>query len=69
MIKVIKAERAAEILKEHGYKDANAEKIKRGLAQRVFPFGQAIQMSSNTVYDIYENLLMKGIAERDSEEG
>ena len=44
MIKVIKAERAAEILKEHGYKDANAEKIKRGLVQRVFPFGQAIQM-------------------------
>lgn len=67
MIKVIKAERAAEILKEHGYHDANAEKIKMGLAQGVFPFGQAIKMSKNTVYDIYENLLLKWIAERDSD--
>ncbi len=67
MIKVIKAERAAEILKEHGYKDANAEKIKMGLVQGVFPFGQAIHMSKSTVYDIYENLLFKWIAERDSD--
>ena len=67
MIKVIKAEQAAEILKEHGYSSANAVKIKKGLEQGVFPFGQAIHMQGKTVYDIYENLLMLWIKERESE--
>lgn len=67
MIKVIKAEQAAEILKEHGYSSANAVKIKMGLEQGVFPFGQAIHMQGKTVYDIYENLLMLWIKERESE--
>ena len=67
MIKVIKAEQAAEILKEHGYSSANAVKVKMGLEQGVFPFGQAIHMQSKTVYDIYENLLLRWIKERESE--
>ena len=67
MIKVIKAEQAAEILKEHGYSSANAVKIKMGLEQGVFPFGQAIRMQGKTVYDIYENLLLRWIKERESE--
>ena len=67
MIKVIKAEQAAEILKEHGYSSANAVKIKMGLEQGVFPFGQAIHMGKQTVYDIYESLLLKWIKERESE--
>ena len=64
MITVIKPERAAEILKSHGHKSANAEKIKYGLEQRVYPFGDAIHMSKNMVYDIYEKKLMDWIAER-----
>ncbi len=67
MIKVIKAEKAAEILKANGYTSANAEKIKMGLEQRVYPFGDAIQMSKRMVYDIYEKKLMKWIQERDSD--
>lgn len=67
MIKVIKAEQAAEILKEHGYSSANAVKIKKGIEQGVFPFGQAIHMGKRTVYDIYENLLLRWIKERESE--
>lgn len=66
MIKVIKPEEAAEILKKHGYKSATPVKIRQGLIQGVFPFGNAIQMSSNVVYDIYYELLMKWIKERDS---
>ena len=67
LMRVIKAEQAAEILKEHGYSSANAVKIKRGLEQGVFPFGQAIHMQGKTVYDIYENLLLRWIKERESE--
>ena len=67
MIEVIKPEQASEILKAHGYKSATPIKIRQGLIQGLFPFGQAIQMSSNTVYDIYLELLMKWIAERDSD--
>lgn len=64
MMKVIKPEQAVVILKANGYESANADKIKMGLRQGRFPFGEAIQMSKNTVYDIFENLLMKWIAER-----
>ena len=67
MINVIKPEQAAEILKAHGHKSANAEKIKMGLIQGVFTFGDAIKMSKHTVYDIYEAKLMQWIEERDSE--
>lgn len=70
VMKVIKPEQAAEILKQHGYTSANPEKIRYGLVQGVFPFGQAIQMDKNTVYDIYYSLLMKWIKERsESEQG
>ena len=64
LMRVIKAEEAAEILKEHGYNSANAVKVKMGLEQGVFPFGQAIHMGKQTVYDIYEKQLMDWIKER-----
>ena len=67
LMRVIKAEQAAEILKEHGYSSANAVKIKMGIEQGKFPFGVAIRMKKNTVYDIYENLLLRWIKERESE--
>ncbi len=68
MIKVIKPEKAAEILKEHGYTDANPNKIKQGIVQGIFPFGVAIMMSKHYVYDIYEALLLKWIKEREENE-
>ena len=64
LMRVIKAEEAAEILKQHGYKSANAVKVKMGLEQGVFPFGQAIHMGKRTVYDIYKKQLMDWIKER-----
>ncbi len=41
MITVIKPERASEILKEAGYTSASPVKIRQGLIQGIFPFGQA----------------------------
>lgn len=68
MINVITAERAAEILKAHGYSTANGNKVKQGIAQGVFPFGVAVQMSKHCVYDIWEESLMNWISERESKE-
>jgi hypothetical protein len=62
-IRVIKPKRACEILKEHGMAITEV-KLDMGLRQRVFPFGDAIEMRSEWDYIIYENLLMKWIAER-----
>lgn len=68
MITVIKPEKASEILKENGYTSASPVKIRQGLIQGIFPFGQAIQMKSETVYDIYLELLLKWIEERSDKE-
>ena len=64
-MKVIKPKRAVEILRAHGMQ-TNETKLGMGLRQRVYPFGDAIQMESEWDYAIYENLLMKWIAERSS---
>ncbi len=63
-IKVISTRKAAEILKEHGMK-TDHQKIGLGLQQRVYPFGVAIY-DNRWMYEIYENMLMKWIAERSS---
>lgn len=57
-IKVIKPKRACEILKEHGMAITEV-KLDMGLRQRVFPFGDAIEMRSEWDYIIYEHLLRK----------
>lgn len=62
-IRVIKPKRACEILKEHGMPITEV-KLDMGLRQKVFPFGDAIEMKSEWDYVIYENLLMKWIEER-----
>lgn len=64
-IRVITVSRACEILKEHGM-SITPVKLGMGLRQRVYPFGDAIQIGSEWDYAIYENLLMKWIAERSS---
>ena len=61
-IKVIRTQRAVEILKEHGM-STDPQKIGLGLQQKVYPFGVAIH-DNRWMYEIYENLLMKWIAER-----
>ena len=61
-IKVISTQRAVEILKEHGM-STDPQKMGLGLQQKVYPFGVAIH-DNRWMYEIYENLLMKWIAER-----
>ncbi|MBR1749907.1 MAG: hypothetical protein IJ740_03350 [Ruminococcus sp.] len=63
-ISVIKPKRACEILKEHGMSITEV-KLDMGLRQKVFPFGDAIEMQSEWDYIIYEHLLMEWISERD----
>lgn len=63
MMNVIKVDKAVEILKAHGYKTANVNKIKAGIEQGLFPFGVAVHLD-HTVYDIFEPLLMDWIKER-----
>lgn len=65
-IRAIKPRKAVEILKEHGF-NITEVKIDMGLRQGVFPFGDAIEMSSEWDYTIYVPLLMKWIAERSEE--
>lgn len=62
-ISVITVSRACEILKEHGM-SITPVKLGMGLRQRVYPFGDAVEMSSEWSYAVYEHLLRKWIAER-----
>lgn len=62
-IKVISVKRACEILAEHGMK-TDPQKLGLGLQQKVYDFGVAIHMTQ-WAYEIYENLLMKWIKERE----
>ena len=64
MIKPLKVKEAADILAANGYK-ITVVRLEMGLRQRVFPFGEAIQMESGQwVYAVYSTLLDKWIAER-----
>lgn len=64
MIKSISPTTAAKILGEHGYKITTA-RLEMGLRQRVFPFGEAVEMKGGQyTYAIYTTLLDKWIAER-----
>lgn len=64
MVKVIKPKEAAQILKEHGYTITEA-RLDMGLRQRVFPFGDAVEMPGGEwSYAIYTSLLDRWIAER-----
>lgn len=64
MIRALKVKEAAEILAANGYK-ITVVRLEMGLRQRVFPFGEAIQMESGQwVYAVYSALLDKWIAER-----
>lgn len=64
MIKAISVQEAQKILEEHGYK-VTVARIEMGLRQRVYPFGEAVEMKGGSfVYAVYTTLLQKWIAER-----
>lgn len=64
MIRQITPTMAVKILKEHGF-DTSVARLELGLRQRVFPFGDAVEMKGGTFsYAIYSVLLDKWIAER-----
>ena len=64
-IRVIGTKEACKILSEHGM-STTPLKLGLGLQQRVYPFGVAIKMQE-WCYEIYENLLLMWIKERESE--
>ena len=64
MIKAIRPKEAVQILKEHGFTITEA-RLDMGLRQRVFPFGDAVEMPGGEwSYTIYTPLLDRWIAER-----
>lgn len=64
MIKAIQPKEAQKILEEHGYK-VTVARIEMGLRQRVYPFGDAVEMKGGSfVYAVYSTLLEKWIRER-----
>lgn len=64
MIRAIKPKEAVQILKEHGFSITEV-KLDMGLRQKVFPFGDAVEMPGGEYsYTIYTPLLDKWIAER-----
>lgn len=65
-IKVISMKEACKILGEHGLR-TDPQKLGLGLQQKVYPFGVAIK-STNWIYEIYLNLLLKWIEERSYQE-
>ena len=64
MIKAISVREAQKILEKHGYK-VTVARIEMGLRQRVYPFGEAVEMKGGSfVYAVYTTLLQKWISER-----
>lgn len=62
MIEVISVNEACKILAEYGY-SITPQKLRLGLTQGVYPFGDAIQFKQWD-FDIYKHLLLKRIRER-----
>lgn len=64
MIKAIKVTEAQKVLEANGFK-ITVMRLEMGLRQRVYPFGDAIEMPGGTyVYAVYSTLLERWIAER-----
>lgn len=64
MIKAIQPKETVQILADNGFK-VTVPRLQMGLRQRVYPFGDAVEMPGGTfVYAVYSVLLDKWIAER-----
>lgn len=64
---VIGIKEAAAILREHGMQISDGD-LRAGIEQRIYPFGDAVVVTSKPVFHIYLPLLMQWIAERSQEE-
>lgn len=64
---VIGIKEAAQILRDHGMKISDAD-LRAGLEQKVYPFGDAVVVTSQPVFHVYLPLLMRWIAERSEEQ-
>lgn len=69
MIRAITPSEAVKVLTAHGYK-ITVNRLQMGLRQRVYPFGDAVEMKGGTwVYAVYSVLLERWIAERSAPNG
>lgn len=64
---VIGIKEAAQILREHGMKISDAD-LRAGLEQKVYPFGDAVVVTSQPVFHIYKPKLLAWIDERSEEQ-
>ena len=63
---VIGIKEAAKILRENGMQISDAD-LRAGIEQRVYPFGDAVIVTSKPVFHVYLPLLMRWISERSEE--
>lgn len=69
MIKAITPTEAVKVLAEYGYK-ITVNRLQMGLRQRVYPFGDAVEMPGGSwAYAVYSVLLERWIAERSTPNG
>ena len=64
---VIGIKEAAQILRDHGMKISDAD-LRAGLEQKVYPFGDAVVVTSQPVFHIYKPKLLAWIDERSEEQ-
>lgn len=68
-MKVLRVKEAQKILAENGFA-ITAVRLEMGLRQRVYPFGDAVEMPGGSwVYAVYNVLLERWIAERSAPNG
>ncbi len=68
-MKVLRVKEAQRILAENGF-TATVTRLEMGLRQKVYPFGDAVEMPGGTwVYAVYSVLLERWIAERSTPNG
>lgn len=64
---VIGIREAAKILRENGMQISDGD-LRAGIEQRVYPFGDAVVVTSKPVFHIYMPLLMQWIEARSEEQ-
>lgn len=63
---VISIKEASRILREHGMQISDGD-LRAGIEQKVYPFGDAVTVTSKPVFHVYQPLLMQWINERSVE--
>lgn len=65
-IETMTVEQTVEALREFGMR-INAEKLRNGIRQGVYPFGDCVRMEKQDSFDIYAELFKSWAAERAAE--